>query len=322
MDGNTFYFWFEPRFMEWLQQTFGEVGGLLARFFTMFGEELILIAILGFIYWCWDKEYGKIIGVNIVTGICSSILLKNVVLRKRPYMVHENIECLKPIDNTADASDISAQGYSFPSTHATNSACVYTTLPFMFRHKIFKILAVILPLIVGLSRMMLGMHYPTDVLAGWFLGAVAGIGLTILQKRLKRRWILYLIIFLISAAGIFYCRTEDYFTSLGIMTGLFLSMPFEKSFVDFKNTRNPLFCIMRIAGGFIVYLSLNLLLKLSFSDSFLHSGSMLSFLIRSLRYAVITFVAIGVYPMLFGPFENKLRALWKRRTSNAQSKHS
>lgn len=319
MDGNTFYYWFEPRIMEWLQRTLGEFGGTLARFFTLFGEEMILIAILGFIYWCWNKEYGKIIGVNIVTGICASILLKNVVLRKRPYMVHDNIKCLKPINDNADASDISAQGYSFPSTHSTNSACVYTTLPFMFRHKIFKILAVILPLIVGLSRIMLGMHYPTDVLVGWGLGAVVGIGLTILQKKLKRRWILYLIIFLISAAGIFYCRTEDYFTSLGIMIGLFLSMPFEKRFVDFKNTRNPLFCILRIAGGFLVYLVLNVVLKLPFSDEFLHAQDMPSFLFRTLRYAVIVFVAIGIYPMLFKPVEGKITKLWQGRSSNARS---
>lgn len=319
MDGNTFYFWFEPRFMEWLQRTLGDFGGILAKIFTIFGEEIILIALLGFIYWCWDKEFGKIIGVNIVTALCFSTLLKNVVLRRRPYMDHESIKCLKPISSEADQTDIAAQGYSFPSTHSTNSACVYTTLPFSFKHKVFKILAVVLPLVVGFSRMMLGMHYPTDVLVGWFLGALTGIGLTIVQKRIRRHWILYLIIFLISASGIFYCRTEDYFTSLGVMAGLFAAIPFEKAVVDFKNTRNPLFCIMRIAGGFAVYLSLNLLLKLPFSDEFLHSGSMLSYLIRTLRYAVITFLAIGVYPMLFGPIENKLRALWQGRSSGARS---
>ena len=322
MDGNTFYFWFEPRFMEWLQRTLGDFGGILAKFFTIFGEEVVLIALLGFIYWCWDKEFGKIIGINIVTALCFSTLIKNVVLRRRPYMDHESIKCLKPISSDADQTDIAAQGYSFPSTHSTNSACVYTTLPFSFKHKIFKILAVILPLIVGLSRMMLGMHYPTDVLVGWTLGALVGIGLTILQKKIKRHWILYLIIFLISASGIFYCRTDDYFTSLGVLLGIFVALPFEEKIVNFENTRNPLFCIMRIAGGFAVYVSLNLLLKLPFSDAFLHSQSMASFLYRALRYAVITFVAIGVYPKLFAPVENKLRALWRGKSSNAHSKDS
>ena len=57
--GVNFAFNWELQLIEWLQNAGGSVGVALASFFTMFGEELILIAILGFIYWCWDKEYGK-----------------------------------------------------------------------------------------------------------------------------------------------------------------------------------------------------------------------------------------------------------------------
>ena len=56
MDGNTFYFEWEVSLMQWLQSWLGTVGIAIASFFTMFGEDLICVAIIGFLYWCWDKE--------------------------------------------------------------------------------------------------------------------------------------------------------------------------------------------------------------------------------------------------------------------------
>ena len=67
--GNTFYFDFEPALIEWLQNMIGTIGMYFASLFTMFGEKLILISILGFLYWCYDKEFAKRIGTNIVVGL-------------------------------------------------------------------------------------------------------------------------------------------------------------------------------------------------------------------------------------------------------------
>lgn len=307
MDGNTFYFDFEEALIMWLQRIFGDAGVYIGTIFTYVGETVFLIALLGFIYWCYDKRKGKDIGVAIVVAVVWNPLVKNLVLRRRPYMVHDGVKCLKaPTTSEADVNDIAAQGYSFPSGHSTNSACVYGYMPLIFKHKIFKIMAVALPFIVGLSRVILGVHYPTDVFVGWAMGYIICFGVFFFQKRFKKQWIFHLILFLISLVGIFYCKTEDYYTCIGVMAGLFLAIPFEEKFVNFSNTRKPLFCVLRVAGGFALFGLLSVLLKLPFSKEFLDSGTSLAFLVRSVRYLILVFVLIGVYPMAFAPVEKLL----------------
>ena len=60
--GNTFFFGWEPALMVWLQSHLGSFGITLATIFSMFGEEMATILVLGFCYWGWKKELGKFIG--------------------------------------------------------------------------------------------------------------------------------------------------------------------------------------------------------------------------------------------------------------------
>ena len=302
--GNTFYFDWEVTLMEWLQQFLGTVGVYLGSFFTMFGEELALTAMLGFLYWCYDKEYGKYIGTNMVVGIVWNPLIKNVFLRRRPYFDNPTIKCLKPVHSDADIMDIAAQGFSFPSGHAMNSAIMYGSLAkYKKGNKILMALAVILPLLIGLSRVIIGVHYPTDVLVGWGVGVIVLFLFSYLQKKIKKMWVLHLIIFVTSLAGMFYCKTYDYFTSLGIMGGFFLADAFERKFVNFENTKVILRCILRFAGGLGTFLLMNFLLELPFPDSILDSATTLQFVIRFFRYAIDAFFALGLFPMLFNKIE-------------------
>ena len=297
--GITFFFDWEVRLMEWIQSWLGPVGTAIASFITLFGEELFLVAIVGFLYWCYDKEFGKFAGLNIITGIVWNPLIKNIFLRRRPYFDNPGIKCLKPVDSSADIMDIGAQGFSFPSGHSTNSAVTFGTLAIYTKKRVFWIIAIVAPLLVGISRFSVGVHYPTDVICGWLLGVAIIALMTFLQNKIQKKWLLHLIVFVVSCAGLFYCRTNDYFTGLGLMAGFFLAMEFEERFVKFETTRNVLSIILRMLGGFVVYLGLNALLKLPFSKEFLHSATMGAYLIRTLRYTIVGFVAIGVYPMVF-----------------------
>ena len=126
---------------------------------------------------------------------------------------------------------------------------------------------------------------------------------TLLEKKVKNEWIRHLILLASVLPGVFYVRTDDYFTSLGLMIGLIAAIHFEEKFVNFSDTRNVWAMILRVVGAFAIYFVLNKLLKMPFSTEFLTGGTLKAFLVRTVRYAIIVFVMIGVYPKAFPLFE-------------------
>ncbi|MCR4758411.1 MAG: phosphatase PAP2 family protein [Butyrivibrio sp.] len=307
LSGNSFYFDFEVRLMEFLQNALGEKLISFISFFSAFGEELLLILILGFVYWCYDKKFGIYVGTNVMIGIVLNPLVKNIFLRRRPYFDNPGIKCLRPVDTESDIYDIAGQGFSFPSGHSTNSVTSYGSLARYKKNKVIHVLAYVLPLLVGFSRIVVGVHYPTDVLCGWLLGlAIIFIVPKIIKKAgEKNRWIVFLFIFLFCSIGLLYCKTSDYYAGLGLLGGFFVAVEYENKFVKFEETRNPFLCITRVFGGGLIYIVLNSLLKLPFNPDFLTSGTFLAGMVRLVRYGIVTFVCVGAYPYVFR-FEKKL----------------
>ena len=300
--GNVFYFGWEVALQEAIQRLFDGALTPVFSFFSAFGEEVILIAILGLLYWCLDKEFGKFVGTSVAMGVVFNPLIKNIFLRRRPYFDNPNIKCLRPVDGDADIYDIAAQGFSFPSGHSTNGTAVYGSLAVYTKKKLFWVIACILLFLIGFSRVFVGVHFITDVLCGWLLGSAIIAINSSLRKRLSEA-AMYGILILVSLPGIFYCTSNDYFTGLGLMIGIFGGFLFEKRFVNFEGTKKPLMCIIRLVCGLGLFVGLNAVLKLPFSSAFLESGTMAAMLVRTARYAVLSFVDIAIYPMAFKLFD-------------------
>jgi undecaprenyl-diphosphatase len=93
-----------------------------------------------------------------VTGLMLYRYLKNRLVRERPYMTHAGIVCAgKPLDR-----------FSFPSGHTLHA--VSFTLIAVSAFPALALILVPAALLIALSRVVLGLHYPTDVLAGAVLG--------------------------------------------------------------------------------------------------------------------------------------------------------
>lgn len=171
--GNIFYFDWEIALMEWLQANLGPGAISFLSLLSIFGEQLLMVVIIGFLYWSWDKEFGKFVGLNILVANVWNPLIKNVFLRLRPYFVSDKIDLLRLIDSSADKYDVAAQGYSFPSGHSSGAVSLYGSLAaHEKKNRLLLVIAILLPLLVGFSRVVVGAHYPTDVLAGWLLGLI------------------------------------------------------------------------------------------------------------------------------------------------------
>ena len=148
-----------------------------ARFFTLLGQPTILIA-LGLIAaaWLWWRHWpGYAIAVVAITlaGRGVSEGQKYLIERPRPLVVPHLVSEHTP---------------SFPSGHATSAMIVYCTLALVLTPERWRkpamIGAVLLSFCIGLSRPMLGVHWPSDVIAGWSFGAIWVLTTVPLAERL------------------------------------------------------------------------------------------------------------------------------------------
>ena len=279
-EGMIFYLDWELRLMEWLQTHIGTsgVGFWLLSNLSAFGEQLLLVAIMGFLYWGLNKEFGKYVGLNVLMANVWNPMIKNLVMRLRPYFVPGyNVKLLRLIDESADPMDVAAQGYSFPSGHSANAVTVYGSLAaHEKKRRLLWVLAIALPLLVGFSRVFVGAHYPTDVLGGWVLGIIIVALIPWLRRKIKNRWVFYAVLLLTSVPGFFFCTSNDYFSSFGMLLGFILAEPFEERFVKFENTSNIFRCILRTIGGGLIYFGLNTVLKMPFPKEILEAGNFVS----------------------------------------------
>lgn len=125
---------------------------------------LVVLAAAGFLYLSGQSRKAAAVVVWSAAGTALSHMSKLGFARPRPELVPHGAEVFT---------------HSFPSGHAMLSAVIYLTLGVMIaatqddrRIKSYVLsLAVLLTLLVGMSRVYLGVHWPSDVLAGWALGA-------------------------------------------------------------------------------------------------------------------------------------------------------
>lgn len=302
--GNTWSLPFENPFIQWFQSLGGE-GSLLyylMNFISMFGEETILVGLVGLIYWGFDKHRGEKIGFMMITATLFNPLLKNIVKRTRPFDSGEGIYNFR--DET---------GYSFPSGHSSGSASTLVGTAVVYKDKKYKwliALAVVIPILVALSRTYLGAHYPTDVICGLALGVGVVFLIDWLYKIVPNKYWLYGGMLIVGIAGFFYCTTDDFYTSYGILLGFVCGLLFEEKVTKFDNTKVWWRIILRVIVGGALFLGLNEVIKLIVGAIYPTYDTNVWFerIFRALRYCLVVFTLIGVYPILFAQTEK----LWKK----------
>ncbi|MCM1490595.1 MAG: phosphatase PAP2 family protein [Muribaculum sp.] len=109
-----------------------------------------------------------VLAIVMTDQICASVI-RPIVARLRPCNPDNPI-----FEYITIVKGISPGGYSWPSCHGANTFALATLLSFIFRNRIFTGCIFLWAIVVSISRLYLGVHYPTDILCGAAFGSVFG----------------------------------------------------------------------------------------------------------------------------------------------------
>ena len=286
----------------WLQQYRETFGPASERIFSILSDILLAagIVIAVYMYWCLDKKTGRKMLFMLGTGLYFNTLIKQIMRVPRPWVLDERI-------TPSERSMHSASGYSFPSTHTQLSTMMYGALSARYKKStVIFIITALSTLMVGFTRMYLGVHTPADVVVGALLGLffLYASDKAVRALNSKRRRQFAVILFVIANLALLaytlilhYPATPDKYREClficGIGVGIAGGMYLETTKLNFTLPENRTDRIKRFVIGLVftgvVFAVLNMLSDMNGLD----------LIFQPLKGFALGFIILYVYPLWF-----------------------
>jgi membrane-associated phospholipid phosphatase len=201
------------------------------RIITSIGVTAVYFILVSIIYWCVDEKKGLHLGIMLLISIWINLTLKYLFDQPRPFF-----EGYDPSVGMA-----SEETGGLPSGHAQNTLVMLFIAASWLKKKWTYVCASVLCLLIGFSRIYLGVHFPTDVLAGWILGGIILGGYFLLGDKIESLLLKWgfraqmIAIAALSFVMILYVPAKELLMPGGTLLGLGLGYLLNRRYVGFSN---------------------------------------------------------------------------------------
>ena len=148
---------------------------VMMKAITALGSITVYLVLLPFLYWCVDEKKSLRLGIAVLVSVWVNLALKFLLDQPRPFFAGYD----------PSVGIIPEQLGGFPSGHAQNTLVMWIIIASWGKKKWHYAAAAVLCLLVGFSRIYLGVHFPTDVFGGWLLAALILCGYFLAGGRIE-----------------------------------------------------------------------------------------------------------------------------------------
>jgi membrane-associated phospholipid phosphatase len=143
-----------------IQLVHGPALDIIFKVITFIGNQVFFFILFPLLFWCVDFALGARLAFIFLISAQFNSWLKSLFAHPRPFELDPTVKLYY------------TRGYGLPSGHSQSAVVVWGTIAARLRKTWFWFAAILLMVLIGFSRIYLGVHFPTDVLVGWTIGAV------------------------------------------------------------------------------------------------------------------------------------------------------
>lgn len=275
---------------------------------THLGEETVFMVAALFVFWCVSKRHGYYLLAIGFAGTVLNQFLKLLFRIPRPWVLDSNFTIV-------ESARAQATGYSFPSGHSQNAIGTFGGIARFTRRKWVRVAAIVVAVLVPLSRMYLGVHTPLDVGVAAVIAVALVFALYPLMERSdSRHGVMGAVLAVMLALAVGYLLfvslypfpadvdaanlasgVENAWKLLGATVGMLVGWWLDVRFIHFDTRAVWYVQLIKLVGGLALLLGIRAALKAPLAAA-LGAGAG-----GAVRYGVMVLFAAAVWPMVFAP---------------------
>ena len=275
---------------------------------THLGEETVFMVAALFVFWCVSKRHGYYLLAVGFAGTVLNQFLKLLFRIPRPWVLDSDFTIV-------ESARAQATGYSFPSGHTQNAVGTFGGIARFTRRKWVRVAAIVVAVLVPLSRRYLGVHTPLDVGVAAVIAVALVFALYPLMERSdSRHGVMGAVLAVMLALAVGYLLfvslypfpadvdaanlasgVENAWKLLGATVGMLVGWWLDVRFIHFDTRAVWYVQLIKLVGGLALLLGIRAALKAPLAAA-LGAGAG-----GAVRYGVMVLFAAAVWPMVFAP---------------------